>query len=369
MSTEDTQQFCLRWHNYQSSLLATLPQLLDGDDLTDVTLCAGSRSLKAHRVVLSACSEYFKELFKELGPSHHPVIVLPGVEFSDLCALVTFMYSGEVNIYESQLASLLSMADVLHIRGLADFSNTSNVPSKPPKNKRPRLNDGPDFVSKLKSKPTLSETEAFADWSTPPSNAIAAGDSNIENIAQDLSKRLPAENSNELTNNNNSNNNNNINNNNNNNNNTMDGNGDFKRGMDYGFLKLENFTNYVSDAFANADETSVPTDLTQSGSSETFKTGKSNAAKTFTVCFICGKQLSNHYNLRVHMETHQNVQYACSACNHVSRSRDALRKHVSYRHPPSATITDGTIATSSQQRKQQQQQQVQQQVQQHNVQP
>ena len=158
MSTEDTQQFCLRWHNYQSSLLATLPQLLDGDDLTDVTLCAGSRSLKAHRVVLSACSEYFKELFKvrtrtlfccpessrlhsvttyynracmcvfsaqELGPSHHPVIVLPGVEFTDLCALVTFMYSGEVNIYESQLASLLSMADVLHIRGLADFSNVS----------------------------------------------------------------------------------------------------------------------------------------------------------------------------------------------------------------------------------------------------
>lgn len=58
------QQFCLRWHNYQSSLLATLPQLLDGDDLTDVTLCAGGRNLKAHRVVLSACSQYFKELFK-----------------------------------------------------------------------------------------------------------------------------------------------------------------------------------------------------------------------------------------------------------------------------------------------------------------
>lgn len=58
------QQFCLRWHNYQSSLLASLPQLLDGDDLTDVTLSAGGRNLRAHRVVLSACSQYFKELFK-----------------------------------------------------------------------------------------------------------------------------------------------------------------------------------------------------------------------------------------------------------------------------------------------------------------
>lgn len=53
------------------------------------------------------------------------MIVLPAVEFTDLCALVTFMYSGEVNIYESQLASLLSMADVLHIRGLADFSTVT----------------------------------------------------------------------------------------------------------------------------------------------------------------------------------------------------------------------------------------------------
>lgn len=56
-------------------------------------------------------------------------------------------------------------------------------------------------------------------------------------------------------------------------------------------------------------------------------------SKVYATCYVCGKQLSNQYNLRVHLETHQNVQYACTVCNHVSRSRDALRKHVSYRHP------------------------------------
>lgn len=50
-------------------------------------------------------------------------------------------------------------------------------------------------------------------------------------------------------------------------------------------------------------------------------------------CFICGKYLSNQYNLRVHMETHQEAFHACQSCPHISRSRDALRKHVSYRHP------------------------------------
>jgi BTB/POZ domain len=58
------QQFCLRWNNFQNSLLASLPQLLDTNDLTDVTLCAGGKSIRAHRVVLSACSQYFKQLFR-----------------------------------------------------------------------------------------------------------------------------------------------------------------------------------------------------------------------------------------------------------------------------------------------------------------
>lgn len=83
---------------------------------------------------------------------------------------------------------------------------------------------------------------------------------------QDLSKRLPAENSNESTNSNSSNNNNNNinNNNNNNNNNTLDGNGDFKR-MDYGPFKVETFSSYTTESFTNIEETSAPTDLTQSG--------------------------------------------------------------------------------------------------------
>ncbi|XP_017784988.1 PREDICTED: protein tramtrack, beta isoform-like [Nicrophorus vespilloides] len=50
-------------------------------------------------------------------------------------------------------------------------------------------------------------------------------------------------------------------------------------------------------------------------------------------CFVCGKYLSNQYNLRVHIETHEETYHACSSCPHVSRSRDALRKHMSYRHP------------------------------------
>lgn len=69
---------------------------------------------------------------------------------------------------------------------------------------------------------------------------------------------------------------------------------------------------------------SVPTTKKQSSPKESSETCK---------CFLCGKYLSNQYNLRVHMETHEEAYHACQSCPHVSRSRDALRKHVSYRHP------------------------------------
>lgn len=63
----DTQHFCLRWNNYQSSITSAFENLRDDEDFVDVTLACDGRSLKAHRVVLSACSPYFRELLKVGG--------------------------------------------------------------------------------------------------------------------------------------------------------------------------------------------------------------------------------------------------------------------------------------------------------------
>lgn len=60
----DTQHFCLRWNNYQSSITSAFENLRDDEDFVDVTLACDGNSLKAHRVVLSACSPYFRELLK-----------------------------------------------------------------------------------------------------------------------------------------------------------------------------------------------------------------------------------------------------------------------------------------------------------------
>lgn len=58
------QQFVLRWHYHESTLVHNLPYFLDGEILTDVTLSVGSQEVKAHKLILAMCSVYFLQLFQ-----------------------------------------------------------------------------------------------------------------------------------------------------------------------------------------------------------------------------------------------------------------------------------------------------------------
>ncbi|XP_046801776.1 broad-complex core protein isoform X1 [Lucilia cuprina] len=114
---DETQHFCLRWNNYQSSITSAFENLRDDEDFVDVTLACEGRSIKAHRVVLSACSPYFRDLLKST-PCKHPVILLQDVNFHDLHSLVEFIYHGEVNVHQKSLQSFLKTAEVLRVSGL-----------------------------------------------------------------------------------------------------------------------------------------------------------------------------------------------------------------------------------------------------------
>ena len=57
-------QFCLKWNNYQANIVCALGNLKLDEDFVDVTLSCEGRTIKAHKVILSACSSYFKNVFK-----------------------------------------------------------------------------------------------------------------------------------------------------------------------------------------------------------------------------------------------------------------------------------------------------------------
>ena len=54
------EQFCLKWNDFHESLVTTLGDIRDEEDFVDVTLVCGSEHIRAHRLVLSACSDFFR---------------------------------------------------------------------------------------------------------------------------------------------------------------------------------------------------------------------------------------------------------------------------------------------------------------------
>ncbi|XP_052899051.1 protein bric-a-brac 1-like [Anopheles moucheti] len=124
-----TQSLSLRWNDYSSYIAGAFESLRYEEDLVDVTLCCEGRKIRAHKMLLSACSNYFKDVFKE-NPSQHPIIIFNNVKFTDLHLLIEFMYKGEVNVLQESLPSFLQTANILSIRGLSEpFSDQQNLPT------------------------------------------------------------------------------------------------------------------------------------------------------------------------------------------------------------------------------------------------
>ncbi|XP_023709916.1 broad-complex core protein isoforms 1/2/3/4/5 isoform X5 [Cryptotermes secundus] len=132
MVETEGEQFSLRWNNFHSNLTSGFHALLQGEDLVDVTLAAAGQFVQAHKIVLSVCSPYFKELFK-VNPCRHPIVILKDVGHKELVAILQFMYQGEVNVQQEELSAFLKTAEMLQIKGLTgDDSPSTNVPTSVP---------------------------------------------------------------------------------------------------------------------------------------------------------------------------------------------------------------------------------------------
>lgn len=103
--------------NHSKCMLAAFQNFRQDETMLDVTLVCKGMSLKAHKLVLSACSPFLKELFAE-NPCKHPIVILRDFEFSDLKAIIDFVYKGELSVPRERLISALKVAEELQIRGL-----------------------------------------------------------------------------------------------------------------------------------------------------------------------------------------------------------------------------------------------------------
>ncbi|CAL4102361.1 unnamed protein product [Meganyctiphanes norvegica] len=115
---ETHQQLCLHWKDFHTNISTEFVSLREDEEFVDITLACDGKQVKAHKMVLSACSLYFKRLLKG-NPCQHPIVFLKDVTFAYLEYLLDFMYHGEVNVPHTELAKFIKIADALGIKGLA----------------------------------------------------------------------------------------------------------------------------------------------------------------------------------------------------------------------------------------------------------
>eukprot|EP00092_Neocalanus_flemingeri_P015457 GFUD01016734.1.p1 GENE.GFUD01016734.1~~GFUD01016734.1.p1 ORF type:complete len:354 (-),score=90.17 GFUD01016734.1:152-1213(-) len=124
-----SEKFCLRWNDFETNVSVAFKELREEKDFFDVTLACDDSQIQAHKVILSACSPFFRNVLRR-NPHQHPLLYLKGVKYQDLLSVLNFMYNGEVNVAQEELNTFLSVAEDLRVKGLTQ--NNSGTPKKNP---------------------------------------------------------------------------------------------------------------------------------------------------------------------------------------------------------------------------------------------
>jgi len=122
----ETDKFCLRWNDFESNISSAFKELREDKNFFDVTIACDDEHVQAHKVILAACSQFFRNILCR-HPHQHPLLYLKGVKYSELQSVLNFMYHGEVNIAQENLNSFLAVAEDLRVKGLTQKQHDSQI--------------------------------------------------------------------------------------------------------------------------------------------------------------------------------------------------------------------------------------------------
>jgi len=184
-----SEKFSLRWNDFETNINEAFRELREENYFLDVTLVCENEQVQAHKVILSACSSFFRNMLRR-NAHQHPLIYLKGVKFSDLQSVLDFMYQGEVSVAQEDLNSFLAVAEDLSVKGLTQ-NKTENQKDQ---NKRtnPDQYKKASFVDPVPKEPRLpptrqeklyqAATPAINRFTTPKSSAAITDDDDIQEV-------------------------------------------------------------------------------------------------------------------------------------------------------------------------------------------
>ena len=125
-----SEKFSLKWNDFHSNVSSSFSALRNEDYLHDVTLVTDDdHHVSAHKLVLSACSDYFKSIFKK-SKHANPLLCLDGINSKDVSNVLDYVYNGEVQIYQEDLDHFLMIAEKFKLQGLLSSQDQEDPEAK-----------------------------------------------------------------------------------------------------------------------------------------------------------------------------------------------------------------------------------------------
>jgi len=327
------EKFCLRWNDFESNISGAFRELREDKDFFDVTLSCDDDQLQAHKVILSACSPFFRTILRR-NKHEHPLLYLKGVKYTDLVSVLNFMYHGEVNVAQDELNSFLAVAEDLKVKGLTQGSSESksqsSFKSEPSKQysenprqparseslyKRPTnpiptriekattvkyqpVEDDDDIleVVPIKREPTSQPPPATQKYTVAvePAYPTPQMDPMTTAVVADL--------------------------------NSMEYGEDY---ADYGYADArEGYDAGAGEAGGGQDGNKDLDALILDSMSQVV----SEVKGTCWQCNHCGKQDKDKKDMRRHVESHYSFSHTCPHCEKIYKSRPSLKSHISAKH-------------------------------------
>jgi len=295
----------LKWNDFQGSISSSLGALRTTSDLLDVTVQCGVESLQCHRLVLSACSDWFKAVFRALpAVTQHPVIVLWEATARDMALLLDFMYNGEVNVKQENLNSFLALAEKLSVRGLTQGQGGGGGEKERDRHKEPVKQQAPVHSSTpLRRQEERGESvkRQRVEHRAPDHRGQQQHQQEVEEVAvvkQEISREVePVEQ-------------------------VVEEYGNYQDGGEVAQYEGDNMYDSYYDEGGQADYGQL--DNSQQMASKGIKSGGGE-------CPICFKLIST--NIKRHIEDiHHPNPTPCTVCGKIFSSLNKMRAHKAYSH-------------------------------------
>jgi len=328
-----SEKFCLRWNDFENNISSAFRELRDDKDFFDVTLACDDEQIQAHKVILSACSPFFRNILRR-NPHQNPLLYLKGVKYTDLQSVLNFMYHGEVNVAQEELNSFLAVAEDLRVKGLTQNQSTSSQ-SQYSTNKRQNDFQPRPKSPNIKHSTSRNEREHELVSNVPKPRPRAAtqsvhqqaivSDEDIQEVVpikSEPKEPVPVQN-------------------------VYEPRESLQQGQQDNSLTTyqeeeAGYEDYGMEQYETVDqqyEMGHPMQGVDQGKGREFMQDyvkkRLEGNQTINFCTICGKSNSKRYNVLNHVESAHfpnMFEYPCEYCGHVFKSQNSYKVHLSTAH-------------------------------------